>query len=293
MATVCQDLARNGSWVIQRKLGMSREYFEHEHLRPSIPVVIGDASQHWRALQDFSFAFFRQHYADAEVLVGRYNALEDRRMRLGEFLELLDGATPDRPAPYPCKLQLDARFPELLQAISPRHAFCLPDHSQHWLIPRSMRHGACSEVFFGGADGLFPYLHVDYAGLHAFIHQIVGRKAFVAIPPPQTDCVYPDPADPWRSTIDDHHNPDLTRFPRYAQATPLHFSIGPGDTLFIPNGWWHSARSLEPTISVNLDALNASNWQRFQDDRVRRYPAGWKSAAVKGWLSLSGRLLCG
>jgi hypothetical protein len=65
------------------------------------------------------------------------------------------------------------------------------------------------------------------------------------------------------SLIDNQRNPDLERFPLWKNATPVSFVVGPGETLFIPNGWWHTARSITPTISVALDVLNASNWGRF------------------------------
>jgi hypothetical protein len=67
----------------------------------------------------------------------------------------------------------------------------------------------------------------------------------------------------WVSDIPDIKNIDLEKFPLSAKATPVTFTVGPGETLFIPNGWWHTAHSLTTTISVAQDSLNASNWHRF------------------------------
>jgi len=103
-------------------------------------------------------------------------------------------------------------------------------------------------------------------GLHAYINQLYGEKEFTVIPPSQTEYVYPDPKNPWVSLIDNQRNPDLKKFPLFAKATPLSFVVGPGETMFIPNGWWHTAHSVTPTISVALDVLNASNWGRFMDE---------------------------
>ena len=78
--------------------------------------------------------------------------------------------------------------------------------------------------------------------------------------------MYPDPENPWVSLIDNQRNPDLKKFPKWANATPISFVVGPGESMFIPNGWWHTARSVTPTISVAMDVLNASNWGRFKNE---------------------------
>jgi hypothetical protein len=46
--------------------------------------------------------------------------------------------------------------------------------------------------------------------------------------------------------------PDYDRFPLFRQAHRLDVVIGPGDMLFIPDGWWHHVRSLTPSFSVNF-----------------------------------------
>jgi hypothetical protein len=109
-------------------------------------------------------------------------------------------------------------------------------------------------------------MHYDYMGLHAYINQLYGEKEFTVIPPDQTPFVYQDPNNPWVSLIDNQHDPDLEKFPLWKNVTPLKFVVGPGETMFIPNGWWHTARSVTPTISVALDVLNASNWGRFVNE---------------------------
>jgi hypothetical protein len=286
-----QELARNGAVVVHRKVGMSYADFERDHLMPGIPVVIGDATQSWPALQRFSPDFFERHYGDRPVRMSRGN-FKDEFVPLSYFIELMRRSTADDPAPYPCKLVIEDDIQELFADIEPRFSYSLPNRIGHRLLPPQLLGAAhTAEVFFGSPGGEFPCLHVDYMGLHAFICEIYGRKEFTVIPPAQTDCVYPDPDNPWMSSMQGHHRPDLERYPRYAQATPVSFSIGPGDTLFIPNGWWHTARSLEMTISVALDTLNASNWSRFVSEAVRMYDRPWKQATVRAALAVVHRLI--
>jgi ribosomal protein L16 Arg81 hydroxylase len=57
--------------------------------------------------------------------------------------------------------------------------------------------------------------------------------------------------------------PDLDRHPLFEEANQIHFDIGPGQTLFIPAGWWHHVEALESSISVsftNFAFSNAIDW---------------------------------
>lgn len=42
------------------------------------------------------------------------------------------------------------------------------------------------------------------------------------------------------------------RFPLFAHASGFDVVLGPGDALYIPQGWWHYVRSLTPSFSVNF-----------------------------------------
>lgn len=97
-------------------------------------------------------------------------------------------------------------------------------------------------------------------------NQLYGNKEFTVWPRDQEKFLYPEEGNAWKSTIPDIENVDLEKFPLYKQATPITFVVGPGETLFIPFGIWHTAKSLEPTISVAFDLLNDHNFPLFLKD---------------------------
>ena len=50
----------------------------------------------------------------------------------------------------------------------------------------------------------------------------------------------------------DVEQPDLQRFPKFANARCAEVVVGPGEGLFIPAGCWHHVRSLTPAFSVSF-----------------------------------------
>ena len=267
---------------------MSPDEFLREHLEPGVPVVIGDATREWSARSTFTPAWFCARFGERRLDV------DGEAYSVRALFESLARSSVEQPAPYPCHWDMLKVFPELADEIEPRPAYARPDRTLHPLLPQRLLGAAHTvELFFGGPGGQFPYMHYDYMGLHAFISQLYGRKEFTVVAPEYTECVYPEPANPWRSSIENHHAPDLEKYPRFAHAEKLTFVVEPGDTLFIPNGWWHTARSLEVTISVAFDLLNDSNWGRFRNEvrYLLKHASPAKQLAADLYLRALGRLL--
>jgi len=85
-----------------------------------------------------------------------------------------------------------------------------------------------------------------------------GRRRFTLFPPEQLPNLY---MGPFEFTISGPpismvslRNPDLARFPRFAEAQrhALSAELAPGDAIYIPYGWWHHVESLAPfNVLVN------------------------------------------
>ena len=78
--------------------------------------------------------------------------------------------------------------------------------------------------------------------------------------------MYPRPEDPWMSSIEHYYDPDYEKYPLFRKAQAVSVIVNPGETVFVPKNWWHTARSLEPTISIAQDLLTRYNWDIFERD---------------------------
>ncbi|AYL96055.1 cupin-like domain-containing protein [Mucilaginibacter celer] len=244
---------------IIRRDNITYEEFIEEHYKPGIPLVFTKAARVWKANGLFTPDWFRENYPD------RKTDVRGTTYTMKQVMDMVEASTEDKPAPYPMIFDIPSTIPELMPLLDPLD---LNYASPNWLRNKMFnigKWGGAIEMFVGGPGGRFPYMHIDYYHLNAWITQLYGEKRFTVFPRGQEEMLYPRPDDPWRSELN-IFEPDYEKYPKYKDATPIHFVVGPGETLFIPFGTWHSAYSLTPTISVAFDTLNNKNHKEFMKD---------------------------
>jgi hypothetical protein len=274
---------------VERRAGLSVSEFIENYRKPRRPVILTDAARDWPVYGRGTPDFFRSHYGEHKVRV------RGRDYRLSELIDMLEASTVEKPGPYPCKFEIAKDFRELLGEVTPRFQYSLPDRQANPLVPQGLfRYVNNLEIFFGGPGGEFPYLHYDVMQLHAWITQLHGDKEFTVYAPGQEHLLYVNPEMPWQSSIKNHHHPDYELYPLLRQAQSQKIVIRAGETLFLPCGWWHTARSLNMTISVAFDQLGPENWRSFVGDVTnerRRLGNPGKALLLGTYLSLLGPLL--
>jgi hypothetical protein len=50
----------------------------------------------------------------------------------------------------------------------------------------------------------------------------------------------------------DPEQPDYARHPRFRGLRLFGATVQPGETMFIPHGWWHHTRSLTDAVAINF-----------------------------------------
>lgn len=267
------------STQIERRYRPSHSDFSKEFLYPRKPVVITGALDRWTALTRWTPEFFKERYGDVPLRVegqpytlGGFLPQKDdgKPLTLGELIDLVLASTEDNPAPYLRNVHIEKFLPELNADLQPVPGYFSPN----WLdgpLTRPLHsrlHGGRFELYIGGAGGKFPVLHWDTWHIYTFLSQVYGVKRYTLFAPDQTPFLY---ARGNQSQIDLEH-PDLQKFPLFAKATPIELELQPGEILFVPAGWWHTAKILTPSITVSASRVNASNWREFSQDLKSHAP---------------------
>jgi histone arginine demethylase JMJD6 len=262
---------------------IGRERYYRDYMLPLRPVIIIGALEHWGARTKWTPEFFRDHHFNlpAETKGGQ-------KWLLGNLVERVLRSTPDAPAPYLQQHPIDDWPAELLADILPLPECTMPN----WLDSRwfpSIYKMKSTEFFLGGPGAKFPFLHFDHWHMHAFLMQLYGTKEYVIFPPSETPYMYAHGGSKENiSQIDNVDQPDLTRFPLLANARGFRFRLQPGETLYVPSGWWHTARILSPSITVAVSGANAANWAAFKRDMLQDHRArnATRAAAIGLYLSV-------
>jgi len=245
-------------------LGKTR--YVREYVLPLNPVIITDGIEHWAARKKWTLDFFKRQYGGLPLTV------DGRQLSMGTLIDEVNASTPARPAPYLRNHPVKDLPQELQSDVHPMPECVSPNWLDRRLL-KAWKDFTYVELYIGGTGAKFPVLHYDGLHTHAFLMQLEGVKEYVAFPPEQAPLMYAgkDAAHENKSAVDNIETPDLTRFPKFCGASGFRFKLHPGETLFVPSGWWHTARILSPSITVSINAANAANWKNFSRDFRQSY----------------------
>jgi hypothetical protein len=253
------------------------EKFLSEYVVRNRPVIIQDACPEWPALRRWTPEFFREKFGSRTVEV-TYGV----RRPLAEVIDGVLRSTAVQPGPYLHKVIIHQHMPELLADLTPESVYGFPCRFASPLMPsRFRRPDGFLKLLIGGVGGKFPLMHFDSDNANAIITEIYGDKEFVLFAPEETPLVYPHSPAGNTSQIDDLDHPDLARFPLFPRATQYRGIIGPGEAIFVPSRWWHTARVVTTSISVCSNMLHASNWRGFVVEACSTQNGNWAARNVK------------
>ncbi len=238
--------------MVEIKQGVAPNEFIDEYLKKSKPLVIR-SGLHWKA-----FSWTPSYLKDTlpnniiEIEANCFYSLNNeeevrssfyRRMPLHDAIDLITQNKKKDIRYYISQKDIRDEFPNLL------NDFDRPIWNQE-----ITEYGKGQINFWLGQAGNKTPLHFDQS--QNFLVQIFGKKRIRLFPPSQTKNLYRHTpltrGAPHLSQIPDIDSVDYTKFPQFKNAKSFELILNPGETLFIPAGWWHDVRSLDDSISINF-----------------------------------------
>jgi hypothetical protein len=248
-------------------------------IRPSLqPAVLRGAALHWPAVRaaresDEAIVDYVKRFSEGRRVAaivgepeieGRFFYSDDLRgfnfQRGQSPLEpFLDRLLRDRDHPSPMAMAVQSEIiPDVLAGFEVENGLDL------------VRSDVAPRAWIGNRIRVSPHFdHNENVGV-----VVAGRRRFTLFPPEQTPNMYVGPLEltPAGTPVSmvDPLNPDLDRFPRFANAMDAAqtATLEPGDAIYIPYHWFHGVESLEP-----LNFLVNYWWTDARTDLGRPYDA--------------------
>jgi hypothetical protein len=232
---------------IPRVKNISKEDFIENYVKPQKPVVIEQLIEDWPAYKKWSLDYIE------EVAGNKIVPLYDDRpinskfkfnephltMKMSEYISLLKS----KPTKYRIFLYHLMKEVPVLQ-----NDFKFPDMGLRFLkqLPT---------LFFGGENSkVFMHYDIDFANILHF--QFHGEKKCILYPPSQSKFLYKVPHALISRQDIDFTNPDFEKFPALKEAQGYITNLSHGETLYMPEGYWHQMTYLTPGFSMSLRATS-------------------------------------
>jgi len=235
---------------------ISPEDFRINYYLPQRPLVIKDLAKEWPAYTKWNWDYFKKLVGNQRV--GIYNNIKsdaytpintaDDYTSFGEYIDMI------RKGPAAWRIFLFNIFD---------HA---PELTTDFSWPETYMKGFVKKypMLFVGGQGSITHMHFDIDMSNILHTQFAGRKRVLLFPFSEQHKLY---RKPWEvlSLVDfsyyaDQENSkvDYEKYPALRQAKGFEIVLEPGDTLFMPAGFWHHMEYIDSGFAMSLRAMQPS-----------------------------------
>lgn len=219
------------------------------------PLVMTDLSKDWPAYHKWNWQYFKELVGDVRVAL--YNNVKsdaytpintaDDYKTFGEYVDMI------RKGPAAWRIFLFNIFdyaPQLKQD------FTWPEHLMGGFLRKYPM------LFTGGATSI-THMHFDIDLSHIIHTQFAGRKRVLLFEYAEKNKLYRKPFEvlslaDFSHYADPDSKVDYKRFPALQYANGYEVILNPGDTLFMPAGYWHHMEYLDSGFAMSLRAMQNS-----------------------------------
>lgn len=231
---------------IPRIQTVTKEEFVRDYVKPQKPVVIEHLIDDWDAYKIWKLSYIKKIAGDKEVPLYDDRPVKHDEgfnqahatMKMSEYIDLLKkGPTNYRIFLYNLmkevpSLKKDFKFPKIGLRLLKQ-------------IPM---------LFFGG-EGSKVFMHHDIDWANILHFHFEGRKQCILFPPSETPHLYKVPYSLITREDINFDDPDYQKFPALKKAKGFICHLNHGETLYMPEGYWHYMKYETPGFSMSLRAL--------------------------------------
>ncbi|MCP4882848.1 MAG: cupin-like domain-containing protein [Flavobacteriales bacterium] len=231
---------------IDRVKNISKSEFVQNYVKPQIPVVIENLIDDWPAAGKWDFDYIKAKVGDKVVPLYDDRPVDYKdgfnephaTMKMSAYIDLLQR----EPTKYRIFLyNVLKEVPEL------QEDFNFPDIGLRLMKSLPM-------LFFGGEDShTFMHYDIDLANILHFHFQ--GKKECILFPNKEKKYMYKVPHSLITHESIDFSNPDFERWPALKNAKGYKTELEHGNTLYMPEGYWHYMRYITPGFSMSMRAI--------------------------------------
>jgi len=231
---------------IPRVHSITKKEFIRDYVKPQKPVVIEHLIDDWDAYDKWRLSYIKEVAGDKKVPLYDDRPVKHDEgfnqahatMSMSDYIDLLK----KEPTNYRIFLyNLMKEVPTL------KNDFKFPKIGLRLLKQIPM-------LFFGG-EGSKVFMHHDIDWANILHFHFEGRKQCVLFPPSETPNLYKVPYSLITREDINFDHPDYEKFPKLKKAKGFICNLNHGETLYMPEGYWHYMKYETPGFSMSLRAL--------------------------------------
>lgn len=230
--------------------------FKTNYYSKGIPLVIKDLAKNWTASEKWTWNYFKEMVGSKKV--GIYNNQKSDAFTpvntADDYTYFTDYIDMIQSGPAPWRIFLFNIFDHAPQLTKD---FTWPEHLMKGFVKKY-------PMLFTGGAGSITHMHFDIDLSHILHTQFLGRKRVLLFPYSEQHKLYRKPFEVL-SLADFSNYYDVQKsklnfekYPAIKAARGYELILEPGDTLYMPAGYWHHMEYLESGVAMSLRALQSS-----------------------------------
>lgn len=225
---------------------ISKKDFINNYFKPQKPVVIERFIDDWPAYSKWSLEYMKEVAGDKTVPLYDDRPVDYKdgfnqphaTMKMSEYVDLLK----KEPTKFRIFLWNILREVPVLQK-----DFSFPDFGLRLMKGLPM-------LFFGGKDS-YTFMHYDIDFANIFHFHFEGKKQCILFDQQQNKYLYKIPNSLITREDINFANPDIKKWPALKNAKGYITHLEHGNTLYMPEGYWHYMRYITPGFSMSLRSI--------------------------------------